>query len=179
MPRQVVIAYWLIPSEPAHSYLQSLINQLARRYNAPAFEPHVTVHVGVNCAEAVDEVLSNAVQGCERVVLRALEVTHSSEFIKTLFVQFAPTTELQQLNQSIRTAAQDSSDYQLNPHLSLLYRRMSIQERRALAPSIKIPFSEVTFDSLKAVRCISPTRSRADVAAWRVVDEKPLGPIGV
>jgi 2'-5' RNA ligase len=179
MPRQIVIAYWLIPSEPAHSYLQGFINQLAQRYNAPVFEPHVTVHAGVNCADAVDEVLSNASQGCKQIVLRALEVSDSSEFIKTLFLQFAPTTELQQLNQSIRTAAQDSSDYQLNPHLSLLYQRMSIQERRVLARSIEIPFSEVTFDSLKAVRCISPTRSRADVEAWHVVAEKPLGSIGV
>jgi hypothetical protein len=56
---------------------------------------------------------------------------------------------------------------------------MSIQERRVLARSIEIPFSEVTFDSLKAVRCISPTRSRADVEAWHVVAEKPLGSIGV
>jgi 2'-5' RNA ligase len=179
MPRQIVIAYWLIPSEPAHSCLQRLINQLARRYNAPVFEPHVTVHVGANCADAADEVLSNAAQECERIVLRALEVSDSSEFIKTLFVQFAPTTELQQVNQSICTAARDSSDYQLNPHLSLLYQRMSIQKRRVLARSIEIPLSEVTFDSLKAVRCISPTRSRADVEAWRVVAEKPLGSIGV
>jgi 2'-5' RNA ligase len=81
---------------------------------------------------------------------------------------------LQQLNESIRTAAQDSSDYQLSPHLSLLYKRISAQDRRLLTHSIEVPFSEVTFDSLKAVRCISPTRSRADVEAWRVVAEKPL-----
>jgi hypothetical protein len=48
-----------------------------------------------------------------------------------------------------------------------------------LARSIEIPFFEVTFGSLKAFRCISPTKSRADVEAWRVVDEKPLGSIGV
>jgi hypothetical protein len=81
---------------------------------------------------------------------------------------------LQQLNQSIRTAAPDSSDYQLSPHLSLLYKQMSIRDRRLLAHSIQVPFSEVTFDSMKAVRCVSPTRSRADVEAWRVVAEKPL-----
>jgi hypothetical protein len=56
---------------------------------------------------------------------------------------------------------------------------MSVQTRRQLARSIEVPFSQVVFDSLKAVRCISPTRSRADVEGWRVVDEKPLGPIGV
>jgi hypothetical protein len=32
----------------------------------------------------------------------------------------------------------------------------------------------VVFDSLKAVRCISPTQSRADVEGWRVVSEKVL-----
>ncbi|HEU5313305.1 MAG TPA: hypothetical protein VFU08_05725, partial [Candidatus Udaeobacter sp.] len=116
---------------------------------------------------------------CEQIVLRALKVDGSSEFIKTLFVQFALNTQLRQLNQSIRNATQGSSDYQLNPHLSLLYKRMSIQDRRLLTHSIEVPFPEVTFDSLKAVQCISPTQSRADVETWRVVAEKPLGSIGV
>jgi hypothetical protein len=41
--------------------------------------------------------------------------------------------------------------------------------------SIKMPLPEVTFDSLKAVRCTSPTESRSDVEAWRMVAEKNLG----
>jgi 2'-5' RNA ligase len=176
--RQIVIAYWLIPAEPARSFFQGAIDDLARRYDAPVFEPHVTVHVGVNCTDKVDGVLSNGARGCERIVLQVLEVSGSSEFVKTLFVQFAVTTQLQQLNHSIRTAARDSSDYQLNPHLSLLYKRMSIQDRRLLTYSIEVPFPEVTFDSLKAVRCMSPTQSRADVEAWYVLAEKPLGSIG-
>jgi 2'-5' RNA ligase len=177
--KRIVIAYWLIPIEPARRFFQNLINELAQRYNAPVFEPHVTVHVGANCADALDGVLSKAARGRERIALQALEVGSSPEFIKTLFVQFALNTQLQQLNQSIRNAAQDSPDYQLNPHLSLLYKRISIQDRRLLTHSIEIPFPEMTFDSLKAVRCISPTQGRAHVEAWRVVAETPLGSIGV
>jgi putative hydrolase of the HAD superfamily len=176
--RRIVIAYWLIPSEPARSYFQNLINDLAERYDAPKFEPHVTVHVGVDCTDTVDEVLSKAARGSERIVLQTLEVNGSSEFTKTLFVHFAVTTELHQLNHSIRTAARDSSDYQLSPHLSLLYKRISLQDRHLLTHSIEVPFPEVTFGSLKAVRCVSPTQRRADVEAWRVVAEKPLGSIG-
>jgi 2'-5' RNA ligase len=177
--RRIVIAYWLIPTEPARSCFQSLINELAQRYNAPVFEPHVTVHVGANCNDIVDGMLSAAAQDCEPIVLEALKVSSSSEFIKTLFVQFALNRQLRQLNQSICNAAQDSSHYQLNPHLSLLYKRMSIQDRRLLAHSIEVPFLAMTFDSLKAVRCISPTRSHADVEAWHVVAERPLGSISV
>jgi hypothetical protein len=34
---------------------------------------------------------------------------------------------------------------------------------------MKVPLAEVTFDAIKAVRCVSPAKSRADVEAWRVV----------
>jgi len=172
--RRIVIAYWLIPTDPARSYFQSVISDLAERYNAPEFEPHVTAHAGVDCTDTVDEVLSKAAQGCERIALQVLDVGSSSEFTKTLFVQFAVTTQLQRLNQSIRNAGQNSSHYQLNPHLSLLYKTISIQDRRLLTHSIDVPFPEITFNSLKAVRCVSPTQSRADVGAWRVVAEKAL-----
>jgi 2'-5' RNA ligase len=106
--------------------------------------------------------------------LKLLAVHQSGEFIKTLFVQLALNAKLRRLNETIRGAAQDSSDYQLKPHLSLLYKKMSVLARRELARSIKLPFSEVIFDSIKAVRCASPTRNRADVEQWRVVATKTL-----
>jgi len=177
--KRIAIAYWLIPAEPARSFFQVMINDLARRYDAPVFEPHVTIHVGADRANGAQKGLSQAASDFKQVKLKALEIDHSTEFIKTLFVQFALNTKLRQLSQIVRTAAQDSANYQLNPHLSLLYKRMSIRDRRLLARSIEMPFFEVIFDSLKAVRCISPTQSRSNVEAWRVVAEKPLGSMGV
>jgi putative hydrolase of the HAD superfamily len=166
---RTVIAYWLIPAEPAHSFFKEAIDNLARRYDAPGFEPHVTVHVGSNRADAAESALSEAGRVCRPIKLKALAIGHSSEFIKTLFVQFALNAELRKLNEIIRDAEQDSSHYELKPHLSLLYKKMPAAARRELAGSIKVPFSEVIFDALKAVRCVSPTRSRGDVEAWRVV----------
>jgi 2'-5' RNA ligase len=172
--RRTAVAYWLIPTEPARSFFQGIINDLAQRHGAPVFEPHVTVHVGPNATVVAERALSSAARDCKRIRLAPFEVSHSSEFIKTLFVQFAPNTKLQQLNQIIRVTAQDSFNYQLDPHLSLLYKRMSIQDRRLLARSIEVPFSEVIFDSLQAVRCISPTQARADVKAWCVLTTREL-----
>ena len=172
--RRTVIAYWLIPAEPARSFFQGVIDDLARRYDAALFEPHVTVHVGSKRADAVERALSVAAHACKLIKLKTLEIGHSSEFIKTLFVQFALNTELRQLNEIIRNAAHDSSHYELKPHLSLLYKKMPAAARRELAGSIKAPFPEVIFDALKAVRCISPTRTRADVEAWRVVAAREL-----
>jgi hypothetical protein len=172
--RHTVIAYWLIPAEPARSYFQNIVNELAEQYSAPEFEPHVTVHVGADCTDTLGEVLSRAVRDSKRIALQVLKISNSAEFIKTLFVTFAASAQLQRLKQSIRKATQDSSDYQLNPHLSLLYKNMSMADRRLLARSIEVPFPEVTFDSLKAVRCVSPTQTQADVESWAVMAETPL-----
>ena len=166
---QTVIAYWLIPAEPAHSFFQRIINDLVRRYDAPVFEPHVTIHVGADRADAAKNALWDAARECKLIGLTPLGIDQSDEFIKTLFVRFPVSAELRKINGVIRQAANDSSHYQLNPHLSLLYKNLAAANRRELAALISVPLAEVTFDAIKAVRCVSPTKSDADVEAWHVV----------
>ena len=169
MTRQTVIAYWLIPSEPAHSFFQRIINDLAHRYDAPVFEPHVTIHVGADRADAAKNALGDAARGCKLIGLTPLGIDQSDEFIKTLFVQFAMSADLRKINGIIRQAANDWSQYELKPHLSLLYKNLAAPNRCELAASINVPLAEVTFDAIKAVRCFSPAESSADVEAWHVV----------
>ena len=169
MTTQTVIAYWLTPSDSARSFFQRIINDLVRRYDAPVFEPHVTIHVGADRADAAKNALRNAARECKLTGLTPLGIDQSDEFIKTLFVQFAMSAELRKISNVIREAANDSAQYELKPHLSLLYKKMETAARRELAASINVAFSEVTFDAVKALRCVSPTQSRADVEAWHVV----------
>jgi 2'-5' RNA ligase len=168
------IAYWLIPTELTRGFLEKLIADLARRYDAPVFEPHVTLYVGSDRAEVADQIVSQAATGQEPIQLEVVDVRHSALFTKTLFLQLALSAKLQRLSELIRQRSPPSFPYYLNPHMSLLYRRMSLAARRELARSIRLPFSEVVFDSICAVRCTSPTRNRAEVEAWRVIATKSL-----
>jgi putative hydrolase of the HAD superfamily len=172
--RANVIAYWLIPSEPEHSCFQQIVNDLASRYDAPVFEPHLTIHVGADCADAAKTALGEAACRCNLLRLMPVGIDESDEFIKTLFVQFAMSAELRKVSDIIRQAANDASLYQLKPHLSLLYKNLTTATRRELAASISVPLSEVTFDAIKAVRCVLPTKSGADVEAWHVVAAAPF-----
>ena len=169
MTRQTVIAYWLIPAEPAYSFFQRIIDDLACRYDAPVFEPHVTVYVGADRVASAQQALAESARQFAPVNITPLGVQQSDEFVKTLFVQFAFSAELRQLNEIIRNTANDSSQYDLQPHLSLLYKNIEAAARRDLAASMVVPCSEIAFDRMKAVRCVSPTQSRADVEAWRVI----------
>jgi 2'-5' RNA ligase len=172
--RRTVTAYWLIPTELAYCSFRGIINDLAGRYDAPVFEPHMTIHVGADRGDAASRALGDAVHECTRITLNPTRIDQSEEFTKTLFVEFAMTAELRQLNELIRNAARDPAKYELKPHLSLLYRKMAAETRRDLAASIKIPLREVPFGAIKAVHCISPTQSRADVEAWRVIEAVSL-----
>jgi 2'-5' RNA ligase len=172
--KKTVIAYWLVPAEPAHSFFHRIIDDLARRYDAPVFEPHVTLHVGADRANSAHQALAESAREYTPIKLKPIGIEQSDEFVKTLFVQFALSAEVRQLNEIIRGAAQDSSQYQLKPHLSLLYSKMEAVARRELAASIAVPFSEISFDRIRAVRCFSPTQCRADVDAWRVVAAEEL-----
>ena len=172
--RQTVIAYWLIPSDPAYSWFQRFISDLARQYDAAVFEPHVTVHVGADRADAAKIAVASAARECKPVTLTPLGVDHSDEFTKTLFLQFAMSAELRKINQLIRQTVNDSSEYELNPHLSLLYKNLAAPARHQLAASITVPFAEVTFDAIKVVRCVSPTLTGRDVDAWQVVGLEKL-----
>ena len=103
-----MLAYWLIPAEPAHSFFHRVIDDLASRYEAAAFEPHVTLHVGADRADSARQALAESARECTPIKLKPLGIQQSEEFVKTLFVQFALTAELRQLNEIIRDAAQDS-----------------------------------------------------------------------
>ena len=172
--KQSAIAYWFIPAEPAYSYFRSIIDDLARRYDAPVFEPHVTLHAGADRADLAQQALEQSARECRSIKLKPIGVQQSDQFVQTLFVQFELSAELRRVKKIICDAARDSLQYQLKPHLSLLYKKMEAAIRRELATSTVVPFSDIIFDRLKVVRCVSPTQCRVDIESWRVMAEAEL-----
>jgi hypothetical protein len=169
-----ILAYWLIPAEPVGSYFRSLISDLAARFDAPVFEPHVTVYVTDRGAEKSGAVLEHVLRNHGRYRLSARGLEQSDTFTKTVFVQFEPDPELTRLSSNLRRASAVQDDYELNPHLSLIYKTMSRDQKRDLAASITLPFEEICFDSMKAVISPANITSREDVEAWRVIATQEL-----
>jgi len=172
--REQIITYWLCPAEPARSHFAKIIGELAARFDAPVFEPHVTVFVTNAEQEKPKEVLARVLPGRQPYRLRALGLGSSGKFTQTLFVRFAPQGELARLTDDLRSASNSQSDYELHPHLSLLYKTMDSETKRELAGSLTLPFANAIFDTVKAV--LSPARIewRADVESWRVVAEEKV-----
>jgi hypothetical protein len=162
----ILIAYWLLPAEPARSFLADIISELAARFDAPIFAPHLTVFVTPENSRAPAEVLKEF--GSLAVDLPIFNVSFSAQYTKTLFIRFEKTHALQRLSSTISELSGDPQQNLADPHLSLLYKHLPEETKRELADSIQLPFHQVTFDSICAMRCASPTQSADDVRAWKL-----------
>jgi 2'-5' RNA ligase len=170
---QEIITYWLCPAEPARRELSAIIRELAARFDAPVFEPHLTVYVAKAEGENAVAVLEQTVNRSRfRLAIRGVD--YAEQFTKTLFVQFAPDNALAHFGEELRRASVSPTDYTLNPHLSLIYKSMDPEIKRRLASSIALSFAEVIFDSVKAVISPATIETTADIEAWRVVAERTL-----
>jgi 2'-5' RNA ligase len=172
--REKIVTYWLCPAEPERRQFARLIVDLAARFDAPAFEPHVTIHVTSAEPEDPGTVLEETVRGRGPYRLRVHGLDYSDKYTKTLFAQLVPDAALTQLSEDLRRASISPGDYQLNPHISLLYKTMDEETKRQLAASIVLPFTDVSFSKVKAVLSPAEIKSQADVEAWRVVAECSL-----
>ena len=83
-----LLAYWIAPAEPAREFFVSTIARLATRFDAPLFEPHLTIYVSRKSDENPEEVLNAALAGCKPFRLSDRVIQCSDEFAKTVFVQF-------------------------------------------------------------------------------------------
>jgi len=169
-----IIAYWLCPAEPACQQFAAIIEDLAARFDGPVFEPHLTIYVARAERGNPETVLKKVLPGLRPYRLAVQALDYSDKFTKTLFVQFASDAGLARLSEDFRRASASPSDYQLNPHVSLLYKEMDREMKQQLAASVALPFSEVVFDSAKAVISPAEIKSRTEVEAWRVVAERKL-----
>ena len=161
------MAYWLLPAEPHREVLQRLIRDLARTFDAPEFQAHVTLLTVPEKARLPREVLARIPK--PDVTLTTCGLGWCRKFTKTLFVNFEKTPELIDVIESIGRLSGVEKPAEIDPHLSLLYKTLPEEKQRRLAETTLIPFGNVRFNSICAMRCMSPTKTEEDVRHWQLM----------
>jgi 2'-5' RNA ligase len=162
-PKRSIVVLWLIPAAAAWTFFRQTIERLARECHAPLFEPHLTLGMTADPPELPPELPVTPIQ------LKALGIFWSATFTKTLFIRMPATPELE----ALRTSLGQEGGLR-DPHLSLLYKKTSAEEKARLATRLVLPFSSVTFDRVQAVRCPNPTATQADVESWEPIASSQL-----
>ena len=162
------VSYWLLPAEPAKSELQRLVSDLAARCNAPVFVPHVTLYSGaLSAQDRPDEALAQIAGRFAPLELQVTGISYSPRFTQTLFMEFAADEELALLSAAFKAAASEPFEYELKPHLSLVYASLDEELKKRLKAEIRVP-TVVRFDAIAAMTSGDTTCSRSDVEKWKV-----------
>jgi hypothetical protein len=174
-----MIAYWLMPAAPMRDFFATLITELAQRFDAPFFQSHLTIYVENASHEHATRVIEEVAADFGQIGMSVAGVRFSEEFFKTVFVQFFASAALTRLSEAIQSRSVDAAEYHLDPHLSLIYKTMSADEKNKLAASLRLPFDEVIFDLVAAISAPSEAKTHAGVEAWEKVAERRLKTAGL
>ena len=170
--RKRVTVCWLIPAEPERELFREIIRILAKQFDGPRFESHLTIFATAAGGQSPRNILEQI--EAKPIRLRVREVAFSSKFAKALFVRFHSSKAFENLVADVARAAGSRAQFVRDPHVSLLYKKLPAAVKKELATTIRLPFRAVVFDAIKTIRCESLTRTGNDVEAWRVVVAKSL-----
>jgi len=170
--KKTATVYWLLPAKPERDLLCEVVRILRKEFRAPNFEPHLTLFSASKDRQSPKKVLRQISMRPIRLATRG--AGFSSEFTKTLFVRFKSSDALRKLVADLNRAAKSRAKAPSDPHVSLLYKKLPASAKKQLAAVMKLPFRSVVFDSIAVVRCPSPSRTKADVDAWKILAKKSL-----
>lgn len=163
------VSIWLIPSEKDKKYLGQLIKELANKYEASQFPPHITIYsteVPTDQVEQVRKILIKASQNFTPITLLLSSIAHNDNLFQSLFVEFQENKAIYNLNEHFRKELEHYGGYSFTPHLSLLYKEIDSQEKEKIIEQLSIP-QELTFDRLGIMVHKNP-EDRNNIESWKV-----------
>ncbi len=150
---------------------------MAASLDAVDFEPHVTLFCGPGVdteARAVAEFIANRFTPIE---LTPNRLDHTEQYTKTLFLQFEESAVARQMFEVAANGWSAPSGYVLNPHLSLLYKKLPEAKRRRLSKTLDLPTGKYIFDRIRVVETELPIEDSGPIQRWRVVSDVALRPL--
>lgn len=158
-------AVWLTPTHSDRRWLTKVIQDYATAYDCPVFEPHVTVYSGVALpTDNLSQIIKDAILEPQSITLQVLGLNYTESFFKTGFIDFEAAERLTQMSQAIRHRLTQPVDYILDPHLSLIYKDIPMDQKRLAMLRFVLSVSKVTFDTVKVI--MPGPNGWGDITGW-------------
>ncbi len=130
---------WFVPPPPAQETLNKIVRALSQKYQAPVFEPHLTLLDDIPITETAAVKKTRQLAGkITPFTVELAEVSASTTYDHCVFVRVKATAALLQANMGAKKifAAENTP---FTPHISLLYGNYPVDLRIKIAAAIKLP----------------------------------------
>lgn len=129
---------WLVPQKNDEQYLKKIINKLARDYSAPLFIPHLTLFTETNFSlEKLQQIIDAVFKHQQPFEITKTGIGQSDYFWKTVFLEFELNETLRRLFESISEKTDPGDISLFKPHISLIYKTLTKEERMRITESIQ------------------------------------------
>ncbi|MCS6956535.1 MAG: hypothetical protein NZM02_01660 [Patescibacteria group bacterium] len=173
-------SFWLIPEKNQKKFFQKIIDNLAQKYSSCSFIPHLTIYYippqnKKNLEiKTILKILKENFNSEEKINLQFSHLDFSDIFTKTLYCQMKTNQQLINLYDKFKKFFGNYSDYQLNPHLSLIYKNnMNVEDKKKEIKKLNslIP-KTIIFDKLSLIiRDKGHIKKETDVLDWKEIIE--------
>ena len=161
-------AIWLTFSKNDRNYLKKIIDELSEKYQAPKFEPHITVYGLVDSEMSLLESIAKEVTlDHNSFLVEKSEILQSEELWKTVYVELKMNNQLELIYKNLKKHFEKIVKYEFNPHISLIYKILPMEEKIKIINELDIK-NEFMIDRL-VVQKIFP-----EVEKWKIVKEYNL-----
>jgi 2'-5' RNA ligase len=158
---------WLMPARDDEAVLQQTVTELAARFGAPEFRPHLTLMEetarGVPELAAATREIAAGIAGFSAIVC---DIGMSELYYRSFYALFEAAGPLLELkHRAIARIAPDCLDAFM-PHISLLYGAADSPEKRAAQKMVaeRLVGRQIRFDRV----CVVASAKEIPVAEWAI-----------
>lgn len=166
------VSLWLVPQPEDAAYLQGIIDQLAEKYQAPKFSPHVTLAGRLQVSEQYQSSLSELAVATPVFQLQNQGLDHSAALFRTIYIRTSLADSLVALRNQVYELWPENAVKPFMPHISLIYKEMASSEREIIIQALKIKETFI-FDTLAVVSPQQPGEWTA-IENWQTLDRWQL-----
>lgn len=161
-------AIWLTFSNDDNDYLKKIIDEIAEKYHAPKFEPHVTVYGLINSKiDHIDRVIKEISWNCRSCLVKKSKILQSEELWKTVYIELELNKQLKTIHDNLKKHFENIAKYEFKPHISLIYKILSSEEKTKIINELELK-NEFTINKL-AIQKFSP-----DIEKWQIIKKYDL-----
>ena len=96
-------AIWLTFSKNDRDYLKKIMDELSEKYQAPKFEPHITVYGLIDSEMSlIESIAKETTLNCNSFLVEKSEILQSEELWKTAYVELKMNNQLEFIHKNLK-----------------------------------------------------------------------------